>query len=550
MKKLLGKLIPSHITTKLSLLVSILVIVAFTTLESYNFLHSKSDITQKINTEQYAQAKFIAKDIKDKISDRVRFLSGLADIIASEKVQSEAFLLKTIKSHLNLTALFPQGFAVFRPEGVGVFAEYPIIIGRNELSFAQSEWFIKAINSKTVVIGTPTISRVNGKLLMPIAKAIRNKNGEVLGVLASPVFLNHPGFMDYVYDANYRQQGDILVISREKGIFIGTSDPNFLLKSTPVLGVNKFHDAVMNGFNGADESIINGNQIMITAAADVGFPNWFVVVRTPIEEAYKDLYADLYSTIINGLLVSFLALVTITFILFLFFSPLRKAAKSVKEMVESNEPLTQIKIYKEDEIGYLVKGFNSLIDIVNERNLNLKQANIELESLSQTDGLTGTANRRYFNETLQHVWHVQTRHQAPLTLLMIDIDYYKKYNDTYGHTSGDDCLKNVTKVIQGVINQPTDFLARYGGEEFVILLQGNLKEGSLVAEKVRLAVCDLQIEHSGSTFKYLTISLGVASVVPQLHQDPVELIKQADRALYQSKANGRNRYELYEDIKH
>ena len=188
--------------------------------------------------------------------------------------------------------------------------------------------------------------------------------------------------------------------------------------------------------------------------------------------------------------------------------------------------------------------------MVNERNLNLKKANLVLESLSQTDGLTGIANRRYFDETLQHYWRVQTRHQKPLTLLLIDIDYFKKYNDTYGHTAGDDCLKNVTKAIQNVINRPTDFFARYGGEEFVILLQGNIKEGVVVAEKARLAVSDLQIEHSGSKCENLTISLGVASVVPQVNQDPVELIKQADHALYQSKANGRNRYELYEDIKH
>ncbi|TEW52557.1 sensor domain-containing diguanylate cyclase [Psychromonas algicola] len=490
------------------------------------------------------------KILKKKIIDRVRFLNGLANIIASEKIQSEALLLETIKSHLNLTTIFPQGFAVFRPEGVGVFAEHPTIIGRNEFSFAESEWFIKAKNSQTVIIGTPNISKVNGKLLMPIAKAIRNENGEVIGVLASPVFLDDPGLMDYVYDENHRQQGDILVISREKGIFIGSSNRAYLLKPTPASGENKFHDAVMNGFNGYDESIINGNQVMLTAAADVDFPDWFVVVRTPIEDAYEDLYEQLYSTIVNGLLVSLIALITITLTLYLFFRPLRKAASSVKEMVENTHPLTQIKIYKDDEIGDLIAGFNLLIEMVNERNLNLKKANIVLESLSQTDGLTGAANRRYFDETLQHAWRVQTRHQQPLTLLLIDIDYFKKYNDTYGHTAGDDCLKNVTKAIQGVINRPTDFFARYGGEEFVILLQGDLKEGSLVAEKARLAVSDLQIDHTGSTCKYLTISLGVTSVIPQLHQDPVDLIKQADQALYQSKANGRNRYELYENIKH
>jgi len=550
MKKLLIKLIPSHITIKLSLIVSMLVIVAFTTLEIYNFLNAKAEITQKINTEQYAQAKFIAKDIEDKIGKRAVFINGLADILSTQLTQPEALLTDTLKDYLQLTTVFPQGVAIFRPKGIGVIAEYPLIKGRSAFSFSQAEWFIEAKKSIGVVIGTPYISVVSHELLMPMAKAIRDKNGRLLGVLAAPIFLNDPGFMDYVFDANHRTQGEILIVSREKSIFIGTSNPDFLLKPTSVLGENQFYNAVLNGFNGYDHSTIDTDVVMLTAAADINVPDWFVVVRTPIDQAYKILNDDFYSSIISGVAVSFLALITITLTLFLFFTPLRNAAKSVKEMLGNTQTLTKIKIYKNDEIGELITGFNLLIEMVNERNLNLKKTNTVLESLSQTDGLTGAANRRHFDETLQQAWRVQTRYQQPLTLLLIDIDYFKKYNDTHGHIAGDDCLKNVTKAIQGVINRPTDFFARFGGEEFVLLLQGDLKEGSLVAEKARLAVSDLQIEHSGATCQYLTISLGVASLIPQLHQDPVELIKQADQALYQSKENGRNRYEFYSDIKH
>lgn len=547
MKKTLNKLIPSHISFKLSLLVSILVIVAFTVLEIYNFSHTKSEITQKINTEQYAQAKFIAKDIKGKIDKRTLFINGLADILSSQTVQSESVLLNTLKSHLLLTDIFPQGFAILRPEGVGVIAEYPIIPGRKSFSFAQAKWFIQVKKSKHVVIGTPMISGVNNELLMPMAKAIRDKNGKVLGILAAPIFLNFPGFMDYVFDGNHRQQGDILVISRNDEKIIASSDSKLLLKPTFSLGENKFHDAVMSGFNGYDQFITSNGVGMLTAAADINEPNWFVIVRTPIDEAYKSLNNDFNSTIINGVLVSIVTLLTITFALFVFFTPLRKAAKSVKKMVENTQPLTHIQIYKNDEIGRLITGFNLLIDMVNERNKNLNKTNQALESLSQTDGLTEIANRRYFDQTLNYAWRVQIRSQQPLTLLLIDIDHFKQYNDTYGHIAGDECLKNVTKAMQNTIKRPTDFFARYGGEEFVILLQGDIKEGGIVAEKVRQSISDLQIEHKNSSYNFLTISLGIASIIPQVNSDSVELIKKADQALYQSKANGRNRYEFFKD---
>ena len=545
MKNIINNLIPSHINSKLSLLVSALVIIAFIPLETYNFLNTKVEITQKINIEQYTQAKFIAKDIKDKIERRVQFISGLTDLISPQTAQSKTLLLNTLKAHLKLTNIFPQGFAVVDLDGT-VITEYPVISGRKSFSFSKSEWFIQAKKTHNVVISTPFISQINGQLLMPMAKAIRDENGRVLGILAAPIFLNYPGFMDYIFDKNHRQQGEIIVASRDDEIFVASSNPALLLTSTPPLGENKFHDAVMNGFNGYDESTINDGNVMLTAVADINEPNWFVIIRTPIDIAYKSLNESFYSAIINGVLVSVMALFTISFTLFLFFTPLKNAAKSVKKMVENTQPLTQIKMYKNDEVGELITGFNLLIDMVNERNVNLKKANLVLESLSQTDELTQIANRRYFDQTLSQAWRIQGRHQEPLTLLLIDIDYFKKYNDAYGHLAGDDCLKNVTKAIQKTINRPTDFFARYGGEEFVILLFSDIKEGAIIAEKARLAVSDLQIEHKDSQCKMLTISLGVASVIPQITSDPVELIEKADQALYQGKANGRNRYEIFQ----
>ena len=536
---------PSRISTKLSFYIAVFIIVAFTPLQIYNFLMLKAEIKKQINNEQYTQAKYIAKDIQKKITMRTNFLVALADKIPPKKIQSEAFITEIIKNNIVFTDFFPQGFAVISPNGQGAIAEYPVIPGRKNLVTTDYEWLRKANNSQGVIISSPFRSEVMGEVLVVIAKALRNQNGKVLGILEAPIFLNRPGFMEYIFDKDFSERSDILVISRANQIFLASSDPNLVLKTTPKKGMDAFLDEVMAGFNGYGNTVTSVEGEMLAATADINSPDWFVMVRTPVSKVYQLINESLRTAIINGIIVSLSVFLAIMFFLFFFFNPLKKAAESVREMVLQKKSLTHIKGYKKDEIGDLIIGFNAAIDMVNERNDKLEKSNAVLESLSQVDGLTDVFNRRWLDKTLNYLWLVKTRSQQPLTLLLIDIDEFKKFNDTYGHIAGDDCLKKVAQTIQKTINRPTDFLARYGGEEFVILLESDNKEGALVAEKVRLAVSNLNISHSESPYKHVTISLGVASMVPQLNIKSVELIKQADFALYQSKEHGRNRCEGY-----
>lgn len=548
MKQLLGSTAPSHITVKLSLFVSVVVIVAFSILEVYNFLRLKSEITQRIHNEQFAQAKYIADDIRNKLEKRIQFIDVLADIIPPETIRDTNKLKTVLTEHFSLTNFFPQGFAVIPTDGQGVLIESPVVAGRKNLSFVKSKWFNDAKQKKQVVLGKPFMGRAYKKIIIIIAKALRDEDGNVLAVLETPIVLDSPGFLDYVFAKDYRPQGDILVISRTNEMFVASSHPKLLLKPTPPPGKNHFHDKVMNGFNGYDQTINAFGQEMLTAAADIKQPDWFVVVRTPVSEVYNAINKRLKTALVNGVLVSILAVFTISLAMFLFFSPLRQAAHAVREMVQKKRALSHISNYKNDEIGDLIIGFNALIDMVNERNAYLEKANARLESLSQTDGLTEVANRRWFDQTFAHSWRVQRRKQQPLTLILIDIDYFKRFNDKYGHIAGDDCLKLVAKTLQKCLKRPTDFFARYGGEEFVILLQGDIKEGLHIAKKSRQAVNDLRITHGDSIYRHITISMGIASMVPQKNSRSVELIEQADKALYQSKERGRNRFQCYGDL--
>ena len=172
----------------------------------------------------------------------------------------------------------------------------------------------------------------------------------------------------------------------------------------------------------------------------------------------------------------------------------------------------------------------------------LQQANLELEILASLDGLTGVANRRYFNERLVQEWHRLEREQTSLSLIFIDIDYFKRYNDYYGHLAGDVCLTQVAQAMKRVIKRPADLVARYGGEEFVILLPNtSIKSALQVAELIRQEVQQLKIPHVQSPVNdYVTLSLGLSSLVPSMKQSPEILIGMADEALYAAKKQGRN----------
>ncbi|MBD1927234.1 diguanylate cyclase [Trichocoleus sp. FACHB-90] len=179
----------------------------------------------------------------------------------------------------------------------------------------------------------------------------------------------------------------------------------------------------------------------------------------------------------------------------------------------------------------------------------LRQANLKLERLASIDGLTQLANRRRFDDYLSHEWKRATREQQPLSLILFDVDYFKRYNDCYGHQSGDDCLQQLAKAASRAVKRPADLVARYGGEEFAAILPNTSAQGATaVAQAIRLEVQQLKLPHAQSKVSdYVTLSLGVSSAIPTEDCLPETLIAMADEALYQAKNQGRDRIILKTD---
>lgn len=170
----------------------------------------------------------------------------------------------------------------------------------------------------------------------------------------------------------------------------------------------------------------------------------------------------------------------------------------------------------------------------------LAAANCQLQQLATSDGLTQIANRRRFDEYLEQTWQQSAREQAPLSLILGDIDCFKTYNDTYGHQAGDECLQQIAQALDRAIRRPNDLVARYGGEEFAVILPQTTGEGAIrVAEMIQAEIQTLRLPDRSSAVSP-TLSLGVATLTPSPEESPAALIAAADQALYRAKADGRN----------
>lgn len=224
-----------------------------------------------------------------------------------------------------------------------------------------------------------------------------------------------------------------------------------------------------------------------------------------------------------------------------------------EQLVAAAEELLQAHAFRstEDEQNYrllydgyrrLLKQMMRVVKVSDLMQLELRNLSERLERISQIDPLTELYNKRHFNDAFQREWKSAVREGSPVSLLMIDIDHFKRYNDTYGHLQGDECLKAVAAEVRLAAARPRDVAARFGGEEFIVLLpETELVGATQVGEATLSRVRGLALEHSGSeAHRLVTVSVGVSAIRPSEVDSMDALLRQADRALYAAKEAGRN----------
>lgn len=280
-----------------------------------------------------------------------------------------------------------------------------------------------------------------------------------------------------------------------------------------------------------------------------GEPLCLIVGQRPAEITRHGEGA-IHASMVYYLFVSILFLLAVFFLMSgIVTGPIRSLCKQIRIIVQRADFSLSIKGTTSGEIGDLNRDINDLLVRIRAHEKLLSEANDKLRKQSLTDVLTGLANRRSFDTYMENEWGRLRRSRKPLSVIMCDVDYFKKYNDAYGHLKGDTCLQALATAIAGSCHRPADLPARYGGEEFVVVLPETGTIGALhVAERICTMVRELQIEHVGSTvYPVVTMSIGLASMVPDREHDTDYLLKIADEALYLAKGAGRNRVVVFKE---
>lgn len=375
-------------------------------------------------------------------------------------------------------------------------------------NYAAREYFQHHLNSRSrnTYIGMPFRSRSTGAWVLPVSRRLDHPDGSFAGVALGTIQI---AFFAELYESFDVGKEGVVLLARDDGTLIYRRPFNEKLIGTSVANGPVFRMYRSSGPVGTAmlRSYIDG-VVRLYSYRHLGeLP---LIVATA--QSKKEILAEWQQSTLVMTGATVLAVLLLAGV----------GARLVRQIMIRDELEAELRIAKE----------------------RLLERNQELTVLATRDGLTGLANRRHFEETLRLELKRAGRTGAPLSLVLLDVDFFKKYNDQYGHVAGDDCLRQVAAALRGGLARPTDLAARYGGEEFAIVLPATGRVGArYVAERLRLAIMELGIVHAGNPPGIVTISAGTCTFhgAPGEDEDPDAFVRQADALLYNAKAEGRNR---------
>lgn len=467
-------------------------------------------------THKFQEAEVSTTNIAYALASHAESVIKIADIMLEgivEKVERDGLAddkkaIRELLERMANKANELQGLFVFDEHGNWIATS----LGRDFQANNSDRAYFKyheANADRKLHIGAPVRSRSTGIWVIPISRRLQHPDGSFAGVALATMRLN---FFESVY-------GSLDV--GQSGTIIFALDSGTLLYRKPVqednIGADISSGPLMKLYreNGPVGSA------MLTARIDKitrlysyrHLNNYPLLVAAALSE--DEIHSDWYRTALN-LTVGLLFFITILFLL---------TTKLLRQL--------SIRERLEEQLHAVSDG--------------LTQANKELSVLALKDGLTQIANRRAFDKELNREHARAVRKKIPFSLLLLDVDWFKKFNDGYGHQAGDQCLKMVARTLADQVTRQSDLVARYGGEEFAVLLPHTDAEGArITAERIRKSVADMGYVHEFSTEKIVTVSIGVATLDPSVEPNlsASHLVRVADHALYQSKNLGRNRVSV------
>ncbi|MFZ6845269.1 sensor domain-containing diguanylate cyclase [Undibacterium sp. RuTC16W] len=464
----------------------------------------KQLMEMEISTSNMARA--IAQHADDTIKAADTALIGLVERIQTDGVNSAALdrlhtlLVRRVTELPQLNGLF-----VYDEQGRWLVNSQPSIPANANNSDRDYFIYHRTHQDDSAYIGPPIRSRSTGVWIITVSRRVNHADGSFAGVVLATINID---YFNKFYDSFNIGKAGAIVLVLNRGVML-TRRPLLAdsigksMLNTPVYRDN----ASKRPFGtftvkSAQDGVKRQNSFRRMDKYPL-----FTSVALSEEEILSDWLADTYLHS-AGVLILIVILGSLGF------------------------PL----------VSQIQRRFDAEAEVIKARDA-LVTLNQTLERLSLQDGLTELANRRHFDMALDEEFSRAMRNASSLALIMIDVDCFKQYNDIYGHTVGDDCLRKISRIVSASQNRSGDLAARYGGEELSVLLPGTDVGGAMiVAEKIRLAIYQLNIAHKGSPEGVVTVSAGVEAIIPVRSQDqPLDLVNAADKALYVAKNSGRNR---------
>lgn len=420
---------------------------------------------------------------------------------------------------------------------------------RSRRDFSDTEFFRRAKSGRPYRSG---ITFHDGMPSMILAMAV---GPEEAGITVAEVDLEF--LLDGISRIKVGAAGHAYAVDA-RGTMIAHPDIGLVLKETSLAVLPQVQAAIRKAGHGPQDFVaahdLQGAPVL-TAFGAIPQLGWFVFVEEPLAEAYRPLLAQVGRSVVLVLVGMVFTLLTSLLLVRRMIKPIH-ALRRGAALIGQGALDHRIVVETGDEIEELAKGFNRMAEQlqdsyatlehkVAERTRELEASNLQLAALSTTDALTGIANRRRFDDVLATEWSRAIRTGQPLALGMMDIDWFKQYNDHHGHQAGDECLREVAQVFAANVCRSGDVVARYGGEEFVFMAPDTSAEAALqISNRVCAALSALAIPHAGSEFGHITVSIGIASIVPSADNSAEALLRASDQAMYRAKKLGRNQAVL------
>ena len=510
----------------------------------------KASIIEKNRT----LAEYIADDVNNIFEERIRFLKNGVN---NENIKS-MFAGQQTSILRDIVTQYPDmQLAVVSDISGRQIARWDGQEPDHRISYTDREYFHTVLKTGETAISGVIVAKSTQKLGIVIAEPIK-KDESLVGVLIINIELSK--LIQRVGDTKVGNTGYAYIVNREGKVII---HPDQGLIDNGADESSLFHiKEAISGQTGWMEYDYD-NEKRIAAYSYVPSTKWGVIVQQPLDEAMGNAINIKIKSILIMISMAVIAILMALAIAGALARPIAEISKATNRLSQGDLTV-KLKVMSSDEIGQLATNFNNMINQllkrdealglaheelenqVKKRTEELMIANAELQRISFLDGLTGIANRRYFDEFLEREWQRSKRDNTSLALIMLDVDYFKNYNDTYGHIVGDECLKIIADILKTTIKRSTDLVVRYGGEEFAIVLPDtNVQGARMVGERIRSSIEKLGIQHKTSPINgIVTASLGIAVAVTAKDTLPIKIVAAADEALYQAKQSGRNQVKV------